>query len=203
MTDRHPQLAQLLAELEQVFKESEPPLQLKAAAEKVFRALDTPCQSLHVTASRLKACDHLAAALDEAEQSGSCALAKAAQSMRAIERELPWAHRKNSEKSGDRFHNGHANAILIGPGGLEERSDVWLGVSLLAPNVSYPFHKHPPEELYIVMSDGSWYREDVGWFDPGQGGFVFNPSNTVHSMKSNDKPLLAFWYLWSEDTVTL
>ena len=68
--------------------------------------------------------------------------------------------------------------------GLEQRSDVWFGASLVAPNVQYVDHRHPPEEVYVVMSEGEWYREGRGWHTPGVGGVVYNPPNVVHSMRA-------------------
>jgi quercetin dioxygenase-like cupin family protein len=68
-------------------------------------------------------------------------------------------------------------------------------VSLVAPGIRYIDHRHPPEELYIVMSGGEWYREDRGWHAPGIGGIVYNPSDSVHAMRSGPEPLLALWLL--------
>lgn len=116
---------------------------------------------------------------------------------------LAWSRRKGSEKAGQAFHDGHANAIVIGPNGLEARDDIWLGVSLMAPGVQYPVHRHPPNELYVVLSEGDWFREGDDWFTPGLGGTVYNPAGIVHSMRAARTPLLAFWLLWSDDRVSL
>lgn len=70
-----------------------------------------------------------------------------------------------------------------------------VGLAVMEPQLYYPFHKHPPAEFYVVLSEGDWYREDVGWWNPGLGGVVFNPPSAVHSMRSTSKPLLAIWGL--------
>ena len=72
------------------------------------------------------------------------------------------------------FAQGHANAMLVGPRGLEQRSDVWVGISLLAPMVRYPNHKHPPNECYLLLSPGQFRQGDAPWFEPGAGGMLFN-----------------------------
>lgn len=98
------------------------------------------------------------------------------------------------------FENNHANAMLIGPGGIEHRQDVWIGLSLLAPATRYPDHQHKPEETYLVLSPGE-FRNHSGpdWFSPGMGGSFYNPPNVVHAMRSvDDAPLFALWALFPE-----
>ena len=122
--------------------------------------------------------------------------ADVALAFRAIEAGLTWTRRKGWEGEDASFAHGHANAMFVGPGGLEPRDDVWIGVSLMAPNVRYPDHQHPPEEVYTVLSDGEWRKADGDWFPPGIGGIVHNSPGIVHAMRSGDKPLLAIWCLW-------
>jgi len=198
MTHRNPKLAALLNALEEILLQSDAPAALKARAGQVLRTLDTPFPNAASLPARLEACANLAAAVDGARQGGSDAVVRAAESLSDLDPLLPWTRRPNSAASGMAFHNHHANAMLIGPGGLEQRSDIWLGVSLVAPEIHYPFHKHPPNELYLVLSDSEWYREDRGWFAPGIGGYVHNSPNQEHAMRAKDKPLLAFWLLWSD-----
>ena len=138
---------------------------------------------------------HLASALEHAR--ATTEIASLADAFRELEPELRWRRRAGSETAGAVFHDGHANADIVGPAGLEQRGDVWFGASLVAPHVRYIDHRHPPEEVYIVMSDGEWYREDRGWHTPGAGGLVYNPRNIVHAMRAGSGALLALWLLWA------
>ena len=138
---------------------------------------------------------HLPAALEHAR--GTTELASLAEAFQALEPELRWRRRPGSEAGGEVFRDGHANADIVGPVGLERRSDVWFGASLVAPHVRYIDHRHPPEEVYIVMSEGEWYREDRGWHTPGAGRIVYNPPNIVHAMRAGPRALLALWLLWA------
>jgi len=106
---------------------------------------------------------------------------------------LNWYCRQ--ENSSPLFMGSHGNAQILGPLGLAIRTDVSVGVSLLAPNTQYPVHQHLPEEIYIVMSEGEWKQEDKEWSRPGYGGLLYNPSNVSHSMRSTKTPLLAVWCL--------
>ena len=107
---------------------------------------------------------------------------------------LQWYRRDEPQKP--KFMRGHANAQIIGPRGIEKRSEIVVGVTLMSPWTQYPYHHHPPEELYVVLSDGDWIQEASNWFTPGVGGIVGNPSNMGHSMRSKSAPLLTIWCLW-------
>jgi len=93
--------------------------------------------------------------------------------------------------------SGHANTIVIGPRGVDSREDAIVGVTAMAPNLEYPDHRHPPQELYIALSDGEWRQNDSQWCKPGLGGLVYNPSNVLHGMRAGSKPLVAIWCLWN------
>jgi len=113
---------------------------------------------------------------------------------RAIEPALTWYCRKGGGGD-DRFRSCHANATLVGPGGIEPREDLWIGVTLMAPNTDYPVHHHPPEEIYLVLSEGEWWKEATGWFTPGIGGTVHNTPDALHAFRSGAQPLFALWAL--------
>ena len=120
-----------------------------------------------------------------------------AQAFRAVEPALEWRARATNGTASANFPTSHANAVFIGPGGIEQRHDIWIGVSLLAPHVRYPDHDHAPEETYLVLSDGEFRQADGAWFSPGVGGSFYNPPGILHAMRSGDRPLLALWALWN------
>ena len=169
----------------------------EAACRRIFTALET-FQAQH-TPRRPEpppARAHLQWALDVAATSPAPAAALAA-ALAAIEPQLCWQRRPGAENVPGNFADGHANATIVGDGGLELRDDVRIGVSLLAPQVTYPDHRHPPEELYAVLSPGSWRQDARPWNEPGPGGVVYNQPNVVHAMQSANSPLLAVWCLWT------
>ena len=116
--------------------------------------------------------------------------------MRPVSSRLQWQRRNNVPPDGTSFHDGHANALVVGPGGLEKRDDVWLGMSLLAPHVRYPDHHHSPEEVYVSLAGGSWWNTNMDWTTPGRGGLIYNEPNVLHAMRTDSQPLLAIWCLW-------
>ena len=140
------------------------------------------------------ACRYLDAALEQARSVAS--VASLAEAFSDLAPKLAWRRRPGAEAHGEAFREGHANALIVGPGGLEQREDVLVGASLVAPGVRYVDHHHPPEEIYIVLSEGEWFREGRGWYVPGIGGTVYHPPNVVHAMRAGPAPLLAVWLLW-------
>lgn len=143
--------------------------------------------------------DHLAAALATA-RSGPTDLAQVADAVADLAPQLAWRQRDGGDAT---FALGHANTDIAGSNvnALEPRDDVWIGMSLIAPGVTYPDHRHPPEEVYLVLSGGDWRQEAGPWTTPGRGGIVYNPHNIVHAMRAGSGPLLAIWCLPIEATV--
>ena len=86
--------------------------------------------------------------------------------------------------------------MIVGEGGLERRHGIRVGVSLMAPDVRYPDHTHPPEEVYLVLSPGRFKHGSSSWCEPGIGGTFHNEPGIWHAMASGDVPFLAIWSLW-------
>jgi len=193
--ERLPLIEDFVASLEQfIFNRERQHEQAARLATGIFAALKNFKPSEPAPPQRFSICDRM----DEAIQAIPCdkqdsqALGR---SLRALDRFIPWYQRAASLDDEPEFKLGHANAMLIGPKGIESREDVWIGVSLMAPHVTYPNHHHPPEEIYAVLSPGQWRQGDGPWSEPGIGGIVYNPPNIVHAMRSRDRCLLAVWAL--------
>jgi quercetin dioxygenase-like cupin family protein len=169
----------------------------EAAIKRIYGALATPRLPSKRAAQRLPVCVHLAEAL-AIGRAHSPPLARIADDFSALEALLYWAPRAASGPfASHNWPDGHANAMIIGPTGLEIRGDVQIGVSLLAPHVRYPDHNHEPEEVYFLLSPGRFQHGGSQWFEPGVGGTLYNEPNIKHAMASDDVPLLAIWCLWT------
>ena len=171
-----------------------------SVADKIFSTANTTRgETANPDAVEMPACEHLKAALDGAKAEDG-PVADVARTLAAIAPRLKWVLRPNGEDDDATFKASHANAVVIGEDGLEARDDIRIGMSLLAPETRYPDHRHPPEEIYTVLTPGEWKQGAEGAFiSPGVGGFVHNIPNIVHGMRSKDVPLLAVWSLWMGD----
>ena len=165
------------------------------AAKRVFDALRKSVGNHgNFAPERVPACDTLDSALHVAS-SGPAPIPALAAALSELSPHLQWQRRNNAPPDGTSFHDSHANALVVGPEGLEVRDDVWLGMSLLAPDVRYPDHHHPPEEVYVSLAGGAWWNANMDWTTPGPGGLIYNPPNILHAMRTDDEPLLAIWCL--------
>ena len=79
--------------------------------------------------------------------------------------------------------------------GFEPRQDVWVGLSLMAPQTRYPDHDHGPEEVYLVLSEGAFLQGDADWLPRRAGQTVYNTPWIRHAMRAGDQPFLALWCL--------
>lgn len=197
MTMRSPELQAFIDTLAAALGERlRPDSEEARAANRIFGALRTIAAPSAAAPTSFPVIDHLPAALEAAAQAPA-KVARHAAALGALAPQLIWRRRPNVEDDPS-FTAGHANSTIVGPGGIEDRSDVWVGISLLAPGVVYPDHRHPPEEIYLVMSEGDWRQNDDQWHTPGQGGIVYNPPGIVHAMRAGRRtPLIATWCLWS------
>jgi len=166
------------------------------AAARIFGALATPAELEPVKPGRIPCCRHLEPAFVAAADAPKPA-ARLASTLHGLEPHLKWVARGNAAEIGEPFLSGHANASIVGPGALENRADVWVGVSLMAPRITYPDHNHAPEEVYVALSPGEWRQNDNAWVEPGVGGLVYNPPSIRHAMRSGAAPFLAAWCLWA------
>lgn len=196
MTARLPELQAFLDAFRDAIRAKAAPGSPAAqAADRIFGALETPAPSGNAAPNRLPVCAHVAPALAAAEASEAPA-AGLARALRGLEPHLAWAVRNTAAHVGEPFLSGHANATIAGPGALESRTDVWVGVSLMAPNITYPYHDHAPEEVYVSLSPGDWQQNADPWVTPGIGGVIYNPPGIRHAMRAANAPFLAAWCLW-------
>lgn len=170
-------------------------LRARGSIMQIFANLKAPHPARPDIGKRLPVCGRY---LEEVltTKTGRPALDLLIERFKALEPLLEWKSRPTyDDTASGNFLTSHANTMIVGPGGLEDRRDVWFGASLMAPNVRYPDHDHAPEETYLVLSDGEFLHGDSGWFSPGIGGSFYNPPGIRHAMRSGDKPLFAFWAL--------
>lgn len=170
-----------------------------ASLARIRAALEVPGGVSEEPGARLPVCDLLGEVAAPANFADPD-LRWLAETFGRVEARIAWRRRGGDMTAASaNIVEGHANGLIVGPGGVERRSDVWLGVSLLAPHVRYPDHNHAPEETYLVMSEGEFRHGESGWFSPGVGGTFYNEPGIGHAMRTANAPLLAFWALWAGD----
>lgn len=192
-------LNRYLETLRAAFDRSDSTPEVVEVVRKVFQALQHDAGLPRTTQpKRLPVCSYLAEAVMPA-QKASPVLSDLVRAFNDVEPEIHWAVRAaGGTNASANWPENHANGMIFGPGGVEERSDVMIGASLLAPNVRYPDHSHPPEEIYLVLTPGRFQHGSSAWFTPGVGGTLHNVPSIKHAMASEDTPFLALWCLLLE-----
>ncbi len=96
---------------------------------------------------------------------------------------------------GEQYLNGNMNTELIGPkNGNFWSPDCRLGLFLLEPEILYKDHKHAAPELYLNLTNGTYWRfEDKIWTENKAGSIIYNKPFRPHAMKVNKEPFLSIW----------
>ncbi len=200
MAERLPQLQALIDAAEAVTTERVSSLPIvEPLAQKLFVALSEPVDGDPDHAPQQQpVCAQLHEAYHQA-RTGPGSLPALTDAFAALQPFLNWAPKPGTEDEPNGFFQNHANASIVGQGGLEVRDDVRIGVSLVAPHQHYPRHRHAPEEYYIVLSPGAWMHEDQPFQQLRTGDLFHNTPFVWHAMQAGDVPLLAVWLLWTKD----
>ena len=143
----------------------------------------------------LPACQYLDSAISNIRCAPSAVVTSFADVLEELRPLLKWQHRSQANNLLGNEDQNIANCLLVGKGGMEQHDSIQIGMTIMAPNTVFTDHRHPPREVYAVLSDGSWRQNTDKWHQPGIGGFVYNQENIVHAFKSGQTPLLAIWCL--------
>ncbi len=197
LNTRQETLQAFLRAAQRGFQDGSPDQKTTECLSRVFDALQNPAPFAPTEPTRVSTSDLLGDALEPARRAGG-ALEQLAQRVLDLNPLLSWKRRAGSAPTASAgYADGHANAMIVGPGGLEDRHDVWVGMSLMVPGVRYPVHRHSPEEIYLVLTDGKFLQGESEWFTPGVGGMLYNEPNILHSMEASPTtPFLALWCLF-------
>lgn len=189
---RQAALQTVVDRLQDAFTGAELSAPARAALDRLFKRLETPASAARPAGESLPVTALFPAALASVPD----ALTPLADALAALSPGIAWTtSKKVGPTASAGFPKAHANAMLIGPGGLELRDDVWIGLSLMAPNTRYPDHDHAPEEVYLVLSDGAFLQGDADWLPRRPGETVYNTPGIRHAMRAGDQTLLALWCL--------
>lgn len=63
----------------------------------------------------------------------------------------------------------------------------------MSPHLYYPWHHHPAEEIYRILSGAAWFMKDGT--QPvllAAGDCYEHASNQPHAMETTDQPVMAY-----------
>lgn len=91
------------------------------------------------------------------------------------------------------FERDHAHAVLIGEHGLEQRSDVRIGLTLLAPYTRFPDFIQPYPSVVLPLTDGEFTLEAGDWSRRRLGTALHYPAGSHFAVRSTARPLMMLW----------
>jgi len=106
---------------------------------------------------------------------------------------LVWTHSQSGPFASKNFENSHAHAVIVGPGGLEERSDVRIGVTVLAPYTRFPDHTQYQGRAFLALSTMEFVTGSENWVKLSLGGVAYSGAGEVTAVRCTTKPLLMLW----------
>ncbi|RUM24141.1 hypothetical protein EFQ99_19545 [Rhizobium vallis] len=116
-----------------------------------------------------------------------------ADALRPLAAELDWYQGRGGPFASVNFPQAHAHAVIVGPIGLEERSDVRCGITILAPYTRFPDHEQTHSRVVIPIGIGE-FRSDAGeWAATPPGSTIFCATGSTYAMRSTSCPLLTVW----------
>ncbi|MGO7018569.1 dimethylsulfonioproprionate lyase family protein [Rhizobium leguminosarum] len=106
---------------------------------------------------------------------------------------LTWTLSKSGPFASRNFENSHGHAVLVGPGGIEERNDVRIGVTILAPYTRFPDHTLYQPRAFLALSQLEFCTESDSWKRLQAGEIAYSGAGEVVAMRCTTKPLLMLW----------
>ena len=186
-------LLALLKSIEQVYRHA-PDGPLAVAATKIAGASVTDLSP--GSGKRKPVADFVGQAVDLGRRGPLSAVAAA---FAAVEPKSDWLQNPNYSVAslGPGYVDRYGYVELIGPGRPVESRDLLVGLLLLGPEMHYPDHAHPAEEIYhVVAGHADWWREDEGWRRKAPGAVIHHAPMMRHAMRTTEEPLLAL-YCWT------
>jgi len=140
---------------------------------------------------RLPVCRHLSHALDLGDAGPAAPVAAA---IRDLEPSLHWEHnpRHTVDLRGEEFMDNYAYTSF----GLIGSTNLYVGVMLLGPGITYPVTSYPSEGIFVVIGGSpEWKSGDEPWRRVGAGSIIYRPLNGAEGKRPGKEPMLAL-YAW-------
>ena len=122
--------------------------------------------------------------------------------IRAASDAVHWRQTYKDTDIGDDFMDQFACYCIIGENAPFMSAAIRLFMVYMPPHFYYPWHHHPAEEMYVVVSGtGVFKRKDCPDERLTEGEISFHQSNQPHAMETLDDPVLCL-VAWRNDFET-
>ncbi|RDJ05574.1 dimethylsulfonioproprionate lyase family protein [Rhizobium grahamii] len=185
-------VARVIGALGNILMSDAAPFMEKFVAGKVFHLLQEPGAVAMKPASPLPLASQLQFALRNLALRGE-PYEEATAAINDIAKSLEWVASKTGPFASINIEHTHAHAVIAGMSGIEERSDVALGLTIMAPYSRFPDHIQFRSRVFLALSDCEFSCDDKGWQRGTVGSIFFNEAGHNVAMRCTSRPLLAAW----------
>ena len=162
-------------------------------------------------ATSVSAFDHPAARLMLADPMDDAVLPDLRDHLKAASPHAKWRETYNGTAASPDLLARFACYCIVGAGGAWI-SDHWAAyVVYMPPDLDYPRHEHPAEEIYFIVAGRAEFAQGSEPYHTAEAGsIVYHSSGTPHATRTTDHSMLAlvFWRnhfetapVWSSDAV--
>lgn len=118
--------------------------------------------------------------------------AKLAQGLVAASPHATWRETYKDTDIGDDFMTRFGCYCIIGGGGAFTSAQLWAWVVYMPAHLHYPWHHHPAEEMYLVLSgEAEFHRHGEPSETLRTGDTSYHASNQPHAMTTLGHPVMA------------
>ncbi|WP_244490326.1 dimethylsulfonioproprionate lyase family protein [Rhizobium sp. Root708] len=182
----------LIGALGNIMLSDSTPMMEKFVAGKVFHRLQEPGAVANKPVTVMPLASQMQFALRHLSQKGP-SFAEVAAAIGDLAKSLEWVASKTGPFASLNIEHTHAHAVVAGASGVEERDDVALGLTIMAPYTRFPDHIQYRSRVFLALSDCEFSCDDKGWQRGSVGSIFFNDAGHNVAMRCTARPLLAAW----------
>lgn len=160
-------------------------------AGKVIQRLERTGLIDHGPDLRRRIPDGLDVALARAGRDRSCV--NVARKLTEFRHALEWRHGRGGQFESMNFARSHSHATIVGPGGLEDRSDTSIGATFMQPYTRFPDHILGASRAFMLLAPGEVYSESSGWLTLTAGHVFAMEVGQQFAMRCSSTPFLVLW----------
>ncbi|WP_152976120.1 dimethylsulfonioproprionate lyase family protein [Ensifer adhaerens] len=106
---------------------------------------------------------------------------------------LEWYTGRGGAFASINFEQNHRHALLVGPGAVEHRTDVRIGMTVLGSYTRFPDHDQFHSRVFIPLSFGEYRFGNDRWVSAGPGDVLFNAAGRQCAIRCTREPLVMLW----------
>lgn len=164
-----------------------------------FAPFPDDLEAQEFTSSQLVGCDLL-----RGDQTlGSQTHSSLQNAIRDASPDMHWRDTYKQGSAGTEFMDRWGCFSIIGDKAPFISAKMRLFVLYMAPGVVYPWHRHPAEEIYLVVSGRATFRrQGARGEELSEGRCIYHSSNQVHALETTDSGILCL-VAWRNHLTTL